>query len=322
MKNTYTNIAHDNGNVNAFERVKRDFEHAYASGNDYTTELENLATAIAKSVLNKVIDPQRKAAAEKSTVSNSGINKALDDIKRGIYYDGKNLSNIRHWTTADSVTRYNRDGDMITETDSDASAALDALMDYTITDGYDLVQTAACALLEMAVEHGSNNGWLDAPYTVERLSKRVYIRETDSRAYRTEETTPIQEIYRTVRRAIAASRAVMTDPCNGYTYISIDAYSPETLEQIFIRSGKYADVGGIDCHGLYTGDMESLRAYSDIDTLLEKLNLTAREVQIIKLRLRGYGARAISTYIGTSLGSVQRSMARVREKASENGFSI
>lgn len=318
MKNTYTNSE----TVNAFERAKRAFERAYASGNDYTMELENLAAAIAKSVLSKVIDPQRKAATEKSTVSNSGINKALDDIKRGIYYDGKNLSNIRHWTNTNSAMRYNRDGDMITETDSDASVALDALMDYAITDGYDLVQTAACALLEQAVEHGSSNEWLDAPYTVERLSKRVYIRETDSRAYRTEETTPIQEIYRTVRRAIANSRAVMTDPRSGYTYISIDAYEPEMLEQIFVRSGKYADVGGIDCHGLYTGDMESLKAYSDIDTLLEKLNLTARELQIVKLRLRGYGARAISTYIGTSLGSVQRSIARIRDKALENGLSI
>ncbi len=318
MKNTYTN----NETGNAFGRAKRAFEKAYASGNDYTMELENLATAIAKSVLNKVIDPQRKAATEKSTVSNSGISKALDELKRGIYYDGKNLSNIRHWENADSVTRYNRDGDMITETDSDSSAALDALMDYAITDGYDLVQTAACALLEQAAEHGSNNGWLDAPYTVERLSKRVYIRETDSRAYRIEETTPIQEVYRTVRRAIANSRAVMTDPRNGYTYISIDAYEPETLEQIFVRSGKYADVGGIDCHGLYTGDMESLKAYSDIDTLLEKLNLTARELQIVKLRLRGYGDLAIASYLGTSRGSIQRSKFKIRDKALENGFSI
>lgn len=319
MKNTYTN----NETGNAFGRAKRAFEKAYASGNDYTTELENLATAIAKSVLNKVIDPQRKAATEKSTVSNSGISKALDELKRGIYYDGKNLSNIRHWENADSAMHYSRNGDMVTETDSGATAALDALMDYTITDGYDLVQTAACALLEQAAEYAaSGEYWLDMPFMVERLSKRVYIRETDSRAYRTEETTPMQEVYRTVRRAIANSRAVMTDPRNGYTYISIDEYSPETLEQIFVRSGKYADVGGIDCHGLYTGDMESLKAYSDIDALLEKLNLTARELQIVKLRLRGYGDLAIASYLGTSRGSIQRSKFKIRDKALENGFSI
>lgn len=323
MKITSNNIAHNNENVNAFEAAKRAFEAAYRSGNDYTAELENLATAIAKSVLNKVIDPQRKAAAEKSTVSNSGINRALDDIKRGIYFDGKNLANIRHWTNADSVTRYDRDGDMVITADSDASAAMDALMDYTITDGYDLVQTAICALLEMANAHcNAAENWLDAPFTVKRLSKRVYIRENDSRAYRTEETTPIQEIYRAVRRAIADSRAVTTDPHSGYTYISIDAYEPETLEQIFIRSGKYADVGGVDCHGMYTGDAASLTAYNDVDTLLAKLNLTAREVQIIKLRLRGYGGRAIANSLGISKGSHDRSLESIRRKARENGFNI
>lgn len=323
MKNTYTNIAHNNDNVNPFELAKRAFEMAYRSGNDYTTELENLATAIAKSVLNKVIDPQRKVAAEKSTVSNSGINKTLDELKRGMYYDGKNLENIRHWTNTDSTTRYSRDGDMITEADSDASAALNVLMDYAITDGYDLVQTAICALLEQANAHcNSGENWLDTPFTVERLSKRVYIRETDSKAYRTEETTPIQECYRVIRRAIANSRAVATDPRSAYTYISIDAYEPEALEQIFVRSGKYADVGGVDCHGLYTGDIESMKTYNDVDTLLEKLNLTAREVQIIKLRLRGYGAWSIGTYLGVSLGSIQRSINNIRRKALENGFDI
>lgn len=323
MKNTTNKIAHNNGNVNAFELAKRAFEMAYRSGNDYTRELENLATAIAKSVLNKVIDPQRKVAAEKLTISNSGINKALDDIKRGIYYDGKHLANVRHWSNADSVTRYDRNGDMITETDSDASAALDALMDYTITDGYDLVQSAIVALLDMANAHcNCGDNWLDVPFTVNRLSRRVYIRETDSRAYRTEETTPIQEVYRAVRRAITNSRAVITDPRNGYTYISIDAHEPEALEQIFVRSGKYADVGGVDCRGLYTGDIEALKAYNDVDTLLARLNLTAREVQIIKLRMRGYSARSIADYIGISVGSFSRSLSNIQRKARENGFNI
>lgn len=323
MKNTNTNIAHNTDNVNPFDLAKRAFEAAYASGNDYTTELENLATAIAKSVLNKVIDPQRKVAAAKSTVSNSGINKALDDIKRGIYFDGKNLANVRHWSNADSVTRYDRNGDIIITADSDASAAMDALMDYTITDGYDLVQTAICALLDMANAHcNAADNWLDAPFTVRRLSKRVYIRETDSRAYKDVETTPIQECYRAVRRAVASSRAVSTDPRNGYTYISIDAFEPETLEQIFVRSGKYADVGGVDCNGLYTGDYESMQAADKAAKILEKLNLTARELQIVKLRMRGCGAWSIGTYLGVSLGSIQRSINNIRRKARENGINI
>lgn len=325
MKNTDTNIAHNTEKVNAtpFELAKRAFETAYTSGDDYTRELESLAMAIAKSVLNKVLDPQRSTAPKHSAVSNSGINKALDDIKRGIYFDSKNLANVRHWINADYETVYTRDGDAKTVQSKGVNEGLDALMDYAITDGYDLVQVAIMALLELAAQHSINGGnWLDTPFTVSRLSRRVYIRETDSKAYRDVETTPIQECYRAVRRYIADNKSVSYDPKSAYTYISIDAYEPEELEQIFIRAGKYADVGGVDCHGLYTGDVESLRAYNQADALLEKLNLTARELQIIKLRMRGYSTRSISDYIGISHGSLDRSIANIRRKARENGINI
>ena len=288
MKNTKNIKAQNSENVNTanpFDDVKRAFENAYASGKDYSTELENLATAIARSVLNKVIDPQRKAAAEKSTVSNSGVNRTFDELKRGMYFDGENLKNIRYWSNMDSIASYDSNGDMHLNHDKDADNGLDALIDYAITDGYDLVQTAVMALLEMATERAANGGqWLDEPYAVSRLSKRVYIRETDSKAYKDVETTPIQECYRAVRRAVASSRAVQTDPRSAYTYISIDAYEPEQLEQIFIRAGKWEDIGGLDCHGLYTGDIETYRVNRRAEKLIEDMNLTARELQIHFIR--------------------------------------
>lgn len=324
MKTPNNSKAQNTEKVNTeshFDMAKRAFENAYASGADYSAELENLATAIARSVLNKVIDPQRKTAAEKSAVSNSGINHTLDELKRGMYFDGENLKNIRHWSNMDSVASYDSNGDMHLDRDKDADNGIAALIDYTITDGYDLVQTAVMALLEMAAEHADNGGeWLDEPYIVSRLSKRVYIRETDSKAYKDVETTPIQECYRAVRRAVASSRAVQTDPRSAYTYISIDAYEPEQLEQIFIRAGKWEDIGSLDCHGLYTGDIETYRVNRRAEELVEKMNLTARELQILKLRMRGYGARAIATYLGTSHGSIERSIKRIQGIAREFGF--
>lgn len=315
------NLAQNNENVNTaslFDMAKRAFEKAYASGADYSAELENLATAIARSVLNKVIDPQRKTAAEKSTVSNSGINRALDELKRGMYFDGENLKNIRHWSNMDSVASYDSNGDMRLDHDKDADNGIAALIDYSITDGYDLVQAAVVALLEMAADHAANGGeWLDAPFTVSRLSKRVYIRETDSRAYKDVETTPIQECYRAVRRAVASSRAVQTDPRSAYTYISIDAYEPEQLEQIFVRAGKWEDIGSIDCHGLYTGNIETFRANRRAEELIEKMNLTARQLQVLKLRMRGYGIQAIATYLGTSRGNIQQIIGRIRREFEE-----
>ena len=60
-----------------FEQVKRNYETALASGKDSTQELTDLATAVAYSVLNKCIDPQRKTAADRETVSDNGYNPAL-----------------------------------------------------------------------------------------------------------------------------------------------------------------------------------------------------------------------------------------------------
>ena len=54
-----------------FEQVKRNYETALASGKDSTQELTALATAVAYSVLNKCIDPQRKTAADRDTVSDN-----------------------------------------------------------------------------------------------------------------------------------------------------------------------------------------------------------------------------------------------------------
>ena len=45
-----------------FETVKRNFETAFSSGRDYSTELLDLSTAVAYAVLNKCLDPQRKTA--------------------------------------------------------------------------------------------------------------------------------------------------------------------------------------------------------------------------------------------------------------------
>lgn len=335
MSNTNERIAQNNEkskpeNVKnaAFEQAKRAFERAYASGNDYSAELNALSMAIARSVLNKVIDPQRKAAGQAERtgkpvkVSNSGINRALDELLRGIYFDAQKLDNLRHWTNQPYTVKHSANGDRVVEHDAEAEAAIDTLMDYTLTDGTDLVQTAAVALLELALDHAAGAGWLDSVYTVHRLSKRVYIRETDSRAYKDVETTPIQEVYRAVRRAVADSRAVQTDPRSPYTYISIDAYEPEELEQIFIRADKYADVGGMDCHGLYTSDIESFQTLRSAETIMERMNLTAKESQVLKLRIQGYSLRAIAEYLNVSHVAIAKTVYRIQKKASDTDFDI
>lgn len=300
-----------------FEQVKRNYETALASGKDSTRELTALATAVAYSVLNKCIDPQRKAAPQRETVSDNGYNPALVQLKRGIAADLATLDNLR--TAADKATRtaYNADGDMVTETaDKDAEKAVTALIGETLSDGIDLVQAAALAILEQAAEHAADGGeWLDTPHTVRRLSRRVYIRTEDSAAYRDDETTPIQEVYRAVRQTVQNSRAIQTDPRNGYTYIEDNENG---LETIYYRLHKYADLGGYNCDGNYTADRQTVEDY---ETTVARLDLTDRQAQILRFRMQGKGYKAIATYLGIPQSSVCRCMYQVRNKAEKIGLT-
>lgn len=331
-KNTTTQTAADKRD---FEQVKRDFETALENGGDYSPALLDLSTAIAFSVVRKCIDPQRKTAADRETVSDNGLNPAMVELRRGIAFDRRTLDNTQTAANKATKTTYTADGDAVTETaDHDAENALNALIGETLSDGIDLVQTAACALLEQAADHADGPGWLDRPYTVRRLSRRVYVKETDSAAYREDETTPAQEVYRAVRRAVQESRAVQTDPRNGYTYI--EDMTADGLDVIYYRLHKYADLGGYAHNGQdgdrlpgspagfeqggahYTADR---RTVDDYNVILERLNLTDRQAQVIRLRMSGRGYKAIASYLGVTQRAIAKTVEQVQKKALAIGLT-
>ena len=331
-KNATTQTAADKRD---FEQVKRDFETALENGGDYSPALLDLSTAIAFSVVRKCIDPQRKTAADRETVSDNGLNPAMVELRRGIAFDRRTLDNTQ--TAANKATKitYTADGDAVTETaDHDAENTLNALIGETLSDGIDLVQAAALALLEQAADHADGPGWLDRPYTVRRLSRRVYIRETDSAAYREDTTTPAQEVYRAVRRAVQESRAVQTDPRNGYTYI--EDLTADGLDVIYYRLQKYADLGGYAHNGQdgdtlpgspagygqggghYTADRQTV---TDYNVIVEKLNLTDRQGEVLRLRMQGKGYKAIATYLGVTQRAVAKTVEQVQKKALAIGLT-
>lgn len=300
-----------------FETVKRNFETAHAVGGDYTAALLDLSQAIAYSTLNKCLDPQRKTAADRDSISDNGQSPALLEVKRGIYFDRQTLDNTA--IAADKATKatFTADGDLVTMTaDKDAENALNVLIGETLSDGIDLVNASAVALLEQAAEHADGPGWLDRPYTVRRLSKRVYIRANDSAAYADIETTPIQEVYRAVRQAIQNSRATQTDPRNGYTYI--EDLTVDGLDTIYYRLQKYADLGGYNCDGNYTADRQTVEDY---ESIIEQLELSDRQAQVLRLRMQGRGYKAIGTYLGVDVANVKRTMKQVQAKAVKIGLT-
>lgn len=282
--------------VKSFEDVKRAFETAYISGEDVTESLTALAQAVALSVVKKCIDPQSKTAQDRETVSDNGINPAMVTLRREIISDRKTLEN-----------------EVLTATN-------------TLGDGLDLVNTAIVAILEQSEKAQDREpltvGYLDKPFTVRKLDKRVYIQLSDSAKFKEVETAPILEVYKAVRNEIQKSRAVQTDPRNGYTYIEemiTDPTDPtETLDTIYYRMDKYADLGGYDCNGNYTADRETA---TRIYTIIGQLKLNDRQATILKLRLRGYGYKAISSYLGIDRKNCERSMKQIQSKLEQYGIT-
>lgn len=323
--NTNTN---NTDSKKTFANLLNAWETASTTPNtDTSAALVDLSKAVAYSVLAKTIDPQRKAAAERETVSDSGMNPALVSLRRGIAADFDTLEKIAAAGKAFAI-KYTADGDPESVCiDADAAAA--DFDGYAMTDGIDLVQEAAAAILEETAKafdrRAAALGYMEKPYSVRRLKRKTVIRSTDSAAWETVETTPIQEVYRAVRRAIANSRAVQTDPRNGYSYIEELTADPESgaLETLYIRLGKYADLGGyaVDSNGAethYTTDRQSL---ADYETTLTALNLSDRQATIVSLRMRGYGYRAIASYLGITPQAVNNAMLKVQAKAEKIGFA-
>lgn len=303
-----------------FEQLKRTFENAYMNGEDYAAPLYALATACASSVVKKLCDPQRKTAHKCDAVSNSGLNPAMLDLRRGIQRDNHLLEDTKRNNDLATHIRFTDDGTPTNETaDKDAAAAIEKLMEETLSDGIDLVQTAVAAILEQAADHAAAANWLDTPYTVRRLARKVYIRLEDSAEYREEDTTPMQEVYRTIRRVVETSRAVQTDPRNGYLYLE-DFADDENggLDVIYRRMQKWADLGGVDRDGHYTADLQTAVDYNSV---LAALNLTDRQLTIIHLRMQGYGYAAIGTYLGVSMQAVHQTLKKVQVKCEKVGFT-
>lgn len=306
----------------AFAELLRTYERTHAAGADTTDALYALATACALSVVKKCIDPQRKTATERETVSNGGMSAALQSVRRGIMADLALLDSLTAAHNAATAFQYNAAGDYVrVVVDKAAEKAATALQGETLSDGLDLVNAAVVAILEQTAEHATAApGWMEQPYTLRRLCRRVIIKAEDSAKWEDVETSPIREVYRAVRREVQNSRAMQTDPRNGYLYIEEMTADPDSdqMETIYRRLHKWADLGGYTHDGHYTADPQTMHDYNAV---VAALNLTERQATIVKLRMSGYGYKAIATYLGIKPGAVQTQIMRLRDKCAALGFT-
>lgn len=303
-------------NVKTFSDLLTNYAHhatVDSTTDEYATALTDLATAVAYSVLKKCI--------------NTGYNDTLVSIRNDLTIGRITLNNTAY--TADHATdlTFNADGDLETVTvDRDSATALTVLCRETLGDGLDLVNTAVVAILEETEKQRDRCELinLESPYEVRQLKRKVWIKAPESNAWETVQTVPIKEVFRAVRRSIMDSKAMQTDPRNGYSYLEDLTYDPDTGDSttIYRRLTRYADLGGYvtDFNGactLYTVDRETVDRY---DQLIASLNLTAKQAKCLKLREQGYGNKAIATALGVTENSVKGAMTEIRRKAKQIGL--
>lgn len=309
-----------------FTDLLRQYEKEYNNDKTnvaFSNVLDELATAVAYSVIKKCLDPQQKGRKD-GQVSNSGCNTQLDEVKRSIYRDKNILANIDYSCKQAFVTVYNEDGDRQTKTkDSDYRYAYNKLSQQTLGDGLDLVHVAMVALLDESEKADcTKENFLENTYNVRRLKKKVWIKSEDSiNGWETVETSPIKEVYKAVRREVANNRSLNIDPSNGYLYLEDLATDEESNEEITIyrRLNKFSDLAGnvTDFNGAVKFETVDANSVTDYDTMVEKLELTARQAKILELRMGGYGYVAIATYLGVNEKSVRDVLKTVQKKAIE-----
>ena len=306
-----------------FETLLVNFCNEYrkdSNSEKFTAVATDLATAVAFSVLRKCLDPQAKSGKP----SNSGCNPQLDEVKRSIYRDTNTLKNIDYSCKKAFVTVYNEDGDRQTKTaDSDYRYAYNKLTQQTLGDGLDLVNTAIVSLLDECTKVDTTaENFLETVYTVRRLKKKVWIKVEDSvNGWETVETSPIREVYKAVRREVANNRSLNIDPSNGYMYLEDLASDEKSNEEttVYRRLNKFSDLAGnvTDFNGAVKFETVDSTSVIDYDIMIEKLELTARQAQVLQLRKGGYGCLAIGTYLGVKEESVISVLKTIQQKAIE-----
>ena len=294
--------------------------------------LTDLATAVAYSVLRKVIDPTRKTATTTDRPSDSGLNPALVALRGDLTRDRAYITRLDHAVNDSTRLTFNADGDMVFEVIDPALAkAATDLAGQTLGDGLDLVNDAALAILEETAKQADRDPGLpvdlERAYTVRRLKRKVWIKTADSvNGWETVETTPIQEVFKAVRRSVQNSRHMQIDPRCGYTYLEDLVIDPETGDgsTIYRRLPKFADLGGHVCDfngketAATTADHETVET---TDRLVAAMRLTDREMTVLKYRLAGYGYKAIATAMGLTVDNAKRCGRRIRDKATAAGLT-
>lgn len=330
MKNTKTTNTTTQQQYNSFSELLRNYEkqarqRTPQTETEYTQALTELATACTYSVLKKLCIVG--GTVTEQTKSTTDTAKTIRQLRQSIAQDTNNLKRLQYATNNTTEYTYNKDGELTRNIkNSELNKASTTLINYSLGDGIDLINTAIQTILsETAKTQDINAEFMEKPYTVRRLKRKVYIKDIDSLGgYETTDTTAIQEVYKAIRRDIENMRAVQI-ASNKYTYIDDTFKDTETDTEtaVYRRLPKYSGLAyeTTDINGKITAITADIETATATDNIITQLNLTAKQAKILQLRQSGHGNKAIATYLGVSLSTVKEQIRALQKKAVSIGLT-
>lgn len=321
---TKTNLT--NGRRNGFEQLLKNYEIAYnnrdksnpKSEKEFADALTELAAACTYSVLKKLCNAGGAVKEDSNKTTDSA--KVPRQLRATLTRDINALRQLKYCLDNGTAHLINDNGNTVIKIiDKDLYNGGNKLSSQTLDDGLDLLQTAVIAILDESKNHNSE---LTTEYTKHQLNKKVWIKLEDSQNGWTDTTTTsIQEVYKAIRREVANNRSIQM-ASHKYAYID-DIVNDENgnTEKVYRRLNKHIALDEVyNSNGAITSITADNKTVFDIDLIMDKLELSKRESQILQLRLAGHGHKAIGTYLGIRTENVKLTLRRVQAKAIKIGF--
>lgn len=218
--------------IDAYKKTLDEFYEAYETGDSekYLIPLYNVASIICYSVLNIMIDPQRKTAINYyNDLHNKQTVKEFEDIiEHGLKTSNTGCSPKLIKMKAD-IFQGMRLFELL-KTQREKISDVKLIETYgTYGDGFDLVQECVAYILEAGQELTKNSkisgDWLQTKFTWCPQFKKVYKQVEIPIEKEKEKITVYQGIYRTVKKYVNNNKSAYTNVSDNATIISLDELS-------------------------------------------------------------------------------------------------
>lgn len=306
------------------------YEKAVKTAHDHTTDLNRIANDPT------VVDTMQAVGkwATFSTlkkVNTASVNPVTMQATRNLMHDTASIDRRQYVTENDHTVKFNDDGDPVTVY-NDLHKYTPSIIGETLTDATDLLQTAlltiwteTARIIQMYDPTALDGHFMTTPEKRRILNHKIIIKDdpTAPSMWKEAEITPIQSVFKAVRREIENNRSMQVN--NKYVYIDdlcADPNDPDHTEKVYRRLDRLTanltavnmatDLDGKPTPTLTTTDPTAVNMTTD---LLTALNLTKRQAQVLKFMSDGYGQKAIATRLGVCQNAIVTTIKQIRKKA-------